>query len=173
MKPSDFVKRFYPFALATERRSGISAVFTLAQAAIESAWGEVAPGNMFFGVKDNDGVNGNEQLLNTTEYSRRADLKFPVILSITPVIRNGEKYFRYRVKDYFRKYNTPEDCFDDHALFFHKNPRYKRAIPVAKNPVQFAIQVAKAGYATDPDYANTLLKVIEVVESEVQKMKGS
>jgi flagellar protein FlgJ len=173
MKPSDFVTRFYAFALASEWKSGISAIFTLAQAAIESAWGEVAPGNMFFGVKDNDGINGNEQLLTTTEYSRRADLKFPVIISVTPVIYNGEKYFRYRVKDYFRKYETPGDCFDDHVLFFHKNPRYRKAIPVAKDPVQFAIQVAKAGYATDPEYANTLLKVIEVVKCEVQKIKES
>lgn len=171
MKPAEFVKEYYRYAQASERKSGISAVFTLAQAAIESAWGEVAPGNMFFGVKDTDGVNGNEQLLRTTEYSRRADLKFPVILSITPVIRRGEKYFRYRVKDYFRKYNTPEDCFDDHALFFMKNHRYRYAMPVAGNPIQFAIQIAKAGYATDPEYGTTLLKVITVVQKEVEKVE--
>lgn len=169
MTPSQFVKQFYRFATESQAKSGISAVFTLAQAAIESAWGEVAPGNMFFGVKDTDGVNGNEQLLRTTEYSRRSDLKFPVILSITPVIRRGEKWFRYRVKDYFRRYATPAECFDDHALFFFKNPRYRKAIPVAGNPIQFAIQVAKAGYATDPDYEKTLLRVIGMIEREVEK----
>jgi len=171
MKPAEFVKEYYCYALASEQKSGISAVFTLAQAAIESAWGEVAPGNMFFGVKDTDGVNGNEQLLRTTEYSRRADLKFTVILSITPVIRRGEKYFRYRGKDYFRKYNTPEDCFYDHALFFLQNPLYRYAMPVAGNAIQFAIQVAKAGYATDPEYGKTLLLVITIVQKEVEKVE--
>ncbi|MGL4596344.1 MAG: glucosaminidase domain-containing protein, partial [Bacteroidia bacterium] len=76
MKPADFVKAFFPFAKKTEEKTGISAIAILAQAALESGWGEKAPGNMFFGVKDTDGLNGNEQLLTTTEYSRRSDLKF-------------------------------------------------------------------------------------------------
>lgn len=171
MKPSEFVKKYYTYAKASEIKSGISSVFILAQAAIESAWGKVAPGNMFFGVKDTDGVNGNEQLLKTTEYSRRADLEFPEIISITPVIINGQKYFRYRVKDYFRKYDSPEDCFDDHASFFYKNSRYRKALGVAHDPVQFAIQVAKAGYATDPNYSDTLIKVIRIIEKEIYKLK--
>jgi flagellar protein FlgJ len=83
MKPKDFVNTFLQFAVETERKTGINAYFTLAQAAIESGWGDMAPGNAFFGVKDTDGVNGNEQLLTTTEYSRRMDLKFPVRCSIT------------------------------------------------------------------------------------------
>ena len=167
MNKSDFVKKFLPFALASERKTGISAIFTLAQAAIESGWGEVAPGNMFFGVKDTDGVNGNEQLLTTTEYSRRNDLKFPIILSITPVLRNGQKWFKYKVKDYFRKYETPEECFDDHSLFFFTNPRYRLALGVARNPVQFAIQVAKAGYASDPNYEQLLINVISSIQKEI------
>lgn len=171
MKTEDFVKKYLKDAKASEKKSGISAVFTLAQAAIESGWGEVAPGNMFFGIKDTDGINGNEQLLTTTEYSRRNDLKFPVIISITPVIRKGQKYFKYRVKDYFRKYETPEECFDDHAAFFFKNPRYRMAVAVSKYPIQMAIQVARAGYATDPNYAETLIKVIQMIEKEIESIE--
>ncbi len=164
MKPQDFVLKFLPYAKKSEGKSGISAIFILAQAAIESGWGKVAPGNNFFGVKDTDGVNGNEQLLTTTEYSRRADLKFPEVISVTPVEMNGQHYFKYRVKDFFRKYETPEDCFDDHALFFFKNARYRQALGVAKDPVQFALQVAKAGYATDPKYAENLIRIIKTIE---------
>ena len=169
MKPEEFVKRYMPFALNSGAKSGISAVFILAQAAIESGWGRVAPGNNFFGVKDTDGVNGNEQLVVTTEYSRRADLKFPEVISVTPVMVNGEHYFKYRVKDYFRRYDSPEDCFDDHALFFYRNARYRNALGVAKDPIQFALQVAKAGYATDPNYGDKLIKVIKTIQRHASK----
>src|SRR5665647_3367678 len=117
MIPKEFVAAFFPFAKQTEEKTGISAIAILAQAALESGWGKAAPGNMFFGVKDTDGINGNEQLLTTTEYSRRMDLKFPEVISVTPVIKNGEKYYKYIVKDYFRKYDTPEQCFTDYTSF--------------------------------------------------------
>jgi len=159
MTPDAFVKAYWPFAKATEQKTGISAVAILAQAAQESGWGKSAPGNMFFGVKDTDGVNGNEQLLTTTEYSRRADLKFPQIISITPVIRNGQKYFKYVIKDYFRKYTTPEESFTDHANFFHRNPRYAKALAVKHDPFLFIDQIAAAGYATDPNYAASLKSI--------------
>lgn len=159
MKPKDFVNKFLPDALEVENEIGISAVATLTQAALESAWGDIAPGNMFFGVKDTDGINGNEQLITTTEYSSRANLKFPVIISITPVMRNGRKMFKYKVKDYFRKYATPADCFRDHSRFFLKNKRYAEALKVGRDYNKFFDEIAKAGYATDPNYAKTLKAV--------------
>lgn len=159
MKPQLFVDKYFPHAKAVEDKTGLSAVATLTQAALESAWGDVAPGNMFFGVKDTDGINGNEQLITTTEYSSRANLKFPVIISITPVMRNGRKMFKYKVKDYFRKYNTPEECFNEHAQFFFKNKRYAKALKVCRDYNKFFDEIAKAGYATDPNYADTLKAV--------------
>jgi len=170
MTPKDFVLNYLSFALKSEEKSGISGIFILAQAAIESGWGKVAPGNAFFGVKDTDGINNNEQLLITTEYSRRANLKFPEIISVEPVIIKGQHYFKYRIKDYFRKYNSPEECFDDHANFFKSNPRYRFALAVAGDPEQMAIQVARAGYATDPGYTDTLLKVIRRIKQEIEKL---
>jgi flagellar protein FlgJ len=164
MKPKDFVAKYKPFALETQTKTGICFKATLAQAAVESGWGEAAPGNMFFGVKDSDGINGNEQLLVTTEYSRRADLKFPVIISIKPIIKNGVKMFKYQVKDYFRKYNTPEECFTDHCTFFFTNKRYEKALKVKTEANKFIDAIAYAGYATDPNYANTLKKVVLMIE---------
>lgn len=168
MKPSEFTKRYLPDALLTQKECGIHPLATLTQAALESAWGKVAPGNMFFGVKDTDGVNGNEQLLVTTEYSRSANLKFPVVISVTPVIRNGQKWFKYKVKDYFRKYNTPADCFKDHAQFFLRNKRYAKALAVKHDPYKFFDEIAKAGYATDPNYAGILKKVAKLIEPHMK-----
>lgn len=172
MTPKDFVKTYLQFARNCETKTRISATFTLAQAALESAWGEAAPGNMFFGVKDTDGINGNEQLLVTTEYSQRSDLKFPEIISITPVVRHGKKYFKYRVKDYFRKFETPEECFNHHAEFFYRNPRYRYAVEVANDPYQMAIQVAKTGYATDPEYEIKLVRIIKMIQEIINKIES-
>lgn len=170
MKPNDFVKKLYPFARFTQDKTGISAIAILAQAALESAWGEKAPGNMFFGVKDTDGLNGNEQLIRTIEYSRRMDLKFPKIISVTPVIRNGQKYFRYVVEDYFRKYDTPEQSFTDHAKVFLSAPRYREALKVKSDPYKFLEAVAKAGYATATNYYEALVPVIKMIEKRVNQI---
>jgi len=170
MKSEDFVKRFYPFAQVTQTKTGISALFILAQAAHESAYGAAAPGNMFFGKKDDDGTNGNEQLLRTTEYSQRMDLKFPEIISITPCVRNGLPYYKYVVRDWFRKYNTPEESFTDHAQFFFRNKRYAKALLVKEDPREFARRVAAAGYATDPNYATLLVVMIDKIEVVISKI---
>lgn len=58
MKPQLFVEKYLPDAKRVQAKTGITATAVLTQAALESAWGEVAPGNMFFGVKDTDGNNG-------------------------------------------------------------------------------------------------------------------
>lgn len=167
MTPKQFVNAFLADAKTAELDSGISAIAILAQAAIESGWGKAAPGFSFFGVKDSDGVNGNEQLVTTTEYSRRADLKFPEIISITPVIRNGQKFFKYKVKDYFRKYNSPAESFADHGKFFLANKRYAEALKVKSDPYKFIDAVADAGYATDPNYKTTLHSIIKTIESNI------
>lgn len=168
MKVKDFVSVYYPFAKLSEEKTGVPALAIMAQAALESGWGDIAPGNMLFGIKDTDGVNGNEQLITTTEYSRRMDLKLPVILSVTPVMIKGQKYFKYRVKDYFRKYHTPEASFTDHSQFFLKNKRYAAALK-EKDPYKFINAIAAAGYATAPNYAEVLTNVARQIEKHLPK----
>ncbi len=163
MIPSDFVKHYYPFALEAEKESGISALFTLAQAAYESGWGEKAVGNNFFGIKLNGWDQSKGQLITTTEYSSKKDLKFPEIIKVSPTI-NG---YRYLVKDWFRKYNTPAECFSDHNSFFISNKRYELALNVKYDANLFADAVAKAGYATDPAYAKTLKQIISMIKKEL------
>lgn len=171
MTKQAFVNYLYPYAKESEKETGISAIAQLAQGALESGWFSVAPGNMIFGVKDTDGVNGNEQLLTTTEYSRSANAKFPNIISVTPVIRNGQKWYKYKIKDYFRKYPTPKESFVDHAQFFFKNKRYAAALTVKHDPYKFIDEIAKAGYATDPNYATTLKSIARSIEKLIPNNK--
>ncbi|MFT3994778.1 MAG: glucosaminidase domain-containing protein [Dysgonomonas sp.] len=165
MKPSEFVNTYLEYAQDTEAYTGISAVFTLAQAALESGWGRSAVGNMFFGVKASASTPINKkQLLTTTEIFSNPNAKFPQVISITPI--KGGKY-KYIVKDWFRKYDTPEESFTDHAKFFLTNKRYAKALEVKDDPYKFADEVAKAGYATAPDYASVLKGVIKTIEKHL------
>jgi flagellum-specific peptidoglycan hydrolase FlgJ len=165
MTPEVFVKTFK--ADAEKHADKLSPVCTLAQAAWESGWANSCPGNMFFGVKDTDGINGNEQLITTVEYSRRADLKFPVILKVEPTVINGVKLFKYTIKDYFRRYNTPADCFSDHIDFFYKNSRYSEALLHRNDPDRFFDEIAKAEYATDPNYAKNLKSICKTIKKYI------
>lgn len=164
LTPSQFVEALGSFANEAQIKTGIDRRAILAQAAWESGWNKSSPGWMFFGVKDYDGINGNEQLLKTFEYSSRPDLKFPEIISITPVVINGKKLFKYIIKDYFRKYDSPADCFREHGEFFYKFTRYANAIKVRTDPYKFIEEIAKAGYATAPNYATSLQSLIKTIE---------
>ena len=166
MTPKEFIKQYKPFALETERKTGISHLFILAQAALETGWAKSVPGNMFFGVKATaDTTENKRQLLLTTEVlSSPTPPKEGLFVEVISVKRLSGGKWLYRVKDWFRKYDTPEECFTDHAGFFFKNKRYAKALEVKADPYKFAEEVAKAGYATAPDYAEQLKAVIRTIE---------
>lgn len=163
MTPKDFVKKYKSFALESKNKTGISHLFTLAQAALESGWGERTFGNMLFGIKARPETPADKkQLLRTTEVLSSANAVFPKIISIK---KRADGKYTYTVLDWFRKYETQEECFTDHAQFFFKNNRYAKALLVRSDPYKFAEEVAKAGYATAPNYADSLKKIIKMLES--------
>ncbi len=168
LTPKEFVEKYLPYAKQTEAKTGINALFTLAQAALETGWGTSAPGNMFFGVKANPDKypENKRQLLRTREVLKSPNVKFPEIISKT---KRADGKYNYVVKDWFRKYDTPEESFTDHANFFHENKRYAKALIVKKDPYAFADEVAIAGYATDPNYAESLKSIIKTVERNLPK----
>ncbi|MFN0014436.1 MAG: glycoside hydrolase family 73 protein [Saprospiraceae bacterium] len=162
--PKDFVSTYLPFAQKTEEMAKISAIAILAQAALESGWGEKAVGNMFFGIKAKASDPENRrQLVTTTEFldSPNKGNLFPEVLSVEQV---GPKRWKYKVKDWFRKYDTAEGSFNDHTLFFLTNKRYTEALKVGLNYEAFFAEIAKAGYATSPIYFETLVKVAKSIE---------
>ena len=163
--PEEFVKTYLPEAKKVEAKTGFHYLIPLTQGALESGWGQKAVGNNFFGIKDTDGVNGNEQLITTTEYLSTDKVKFPVILKI---VKAGNK-FKYTVKDWFRKYPSAEVAFTDHINFFLKNPRYAKAVKVKNVPAMFFDEIALAGYATAPDYAQQLKQVMKSVIKRLPK----
>lgn len=166
VKKQAFLNSFYPACKVSETATGIPALVTLAQAAIESAWGSKAPGNNYFGIKADAGWTGDKRAVTTTEYHDTAKVKYPKILSIVP---EGVKY-KYTVVDYFRVYNTVEDSFEDHGKFLKANPRYSNAFKET-DPCEFAKAIAKAGYATAPNYADSICSLIEDFKAILAMLK--
>ena len=103
-----FKEKYLPYALESERKTGISAVFILAQAALETGWGKYAPGNMFFGVKATKTTPPEKkQLLRTKEVlacpTPTKEGLFPEIISIT---KRADGKYLYIVRDWFKKYES-------------------------------------------------------------------
>ena len=162
MKARKFINDYIAFAKETTIKTGIDFRFILAQSALETGWGDKVVGNMMFGVKASKNTPDNKkQLITTIEVLSEINNNFPEVISIEK--RRDGKY-THIVKDWFRKYDTPEESFTDHANFFFDNKRYERALDFKHDPYSFAEEIAKAGYATDPNYANTLKSVIKSVE---------
>jgi len=167
MTPEEFVAKFFPFAKETEKKTGINAIALLAQSALESGWGKKAVGNMMFGIKaTKDTLPENKQLITTTEYLKTNMVKFPEILSIT---KQPNGTYKYICRDWFRKYKSPEESFTDHANFLAKNPRYAKALAVKSDPILFVEELARAGYATAPGYADLLKQMIQSVIKRLPK----
>lgn len=163
--PKQFVTAYLSYARQTEVKTGIDARFILAQAALESGWGAATPGNMFFGIKAGQSTPENKrQLITTREVLSTKTAQFPQVISVTP-LSNGK--YLYVVKDWFRKYDSPEESFTDHANFFLENKRYRKALSVKNDPYCFAEAITEAGYATAPGYADTLKTIIRMIEKNM------
>ena len=128
------------------RETGIPAQFILAQAAHESAWGrreirmpDGSPSHNLFGIKAGAGWTGKVAEITTTEYV------------------NGQPR---KVTARFRAYDSYEDAFRDYARLLKHNDRYAEVMRRGQTAEGFAQGLQKAGYATDPAYADKLEKVI-------------
>ena len=141
-----FVRQHAAAAKAAEASSGIPASNILGQAALESGWGkheihmkDGTPSHNLFGIKATSDWKGKVAEVTTTEY-----------MSGVP----------HRVTARFRAYDSYEDAFKDHAKLLTQSPRYSQSVAQADTAKGFATGLQKAGYATDPAYADKLTKVI-------------
>lgn len=137
MNKAEFVSTIAPYAVEGMIETGVLASITLAQAALESAWGKSAPGNNLFGIK------GSGTTQDTQEYINGAWVT---------------------IKAGFRAYPDWLGSITDHNAFLRQNGRYARAgffERCAALDFQGAARALQtAGYATDPGYANKLITII-------------
>ncbi|MDN7558235.1 glycoside hydrolase family 73 protein [Burkholderia orbicola] len=136
--PAGFIAAIAPAAQACAKRTGVPASVTVAQAALESSWGKRAPGMNLFGIKADASWRG------------------PVTTQSTHEVVNGETI---TITARFRAYSDWQGSIDDHAAFLTGNPRYRPAFAFKDGP-SFARAIARAGYATDPLYADKLIAIM-------------
>lgn len=131
-----YISRYKDLAIREMKRTGIPASITLAQGMVESDYGRSSlarEANNHFGIKCHNGWTG-------------------------PTMRHRDD----RRNDCFRKYREPEESFYDHSEFLRSGSRYRFLFDL--NPTDYkawARGLKKAGYATNPDYANMLIRKIE------------
>lgn len=143
----DFEDKLSAQAEIASKETGIPAKFMLGQAALESGWGrreiksaDGTPSHNIFGMKATSSWKGRTVEAVTTEYVHGVP---------------------YRKVEKFKAYDSYADAFKDYAKLITKNPRYENVIANATDAASFAQGLQKAGYATDPQYADKLTKIIK------------
>ena len=148
-----FVQRMTPYALQVSQETGVSAPLMMGQAALESGWGKreirLPDGSNsynVFGIKADSNWKGKVAEVTTTEYE------------------NGKP--RKQVAK-FRAYGSYTEAFSDYAKFLSSNPRYAPVVREGQGASAAAAAQAlqRAGYATDPNYADKLVKVMSRINA--------
>ena len=144
MTRQEFINTFSPIVKKVSKGTGLFPSLFMAQAILESGNGNSTLSklhNNYFGIKASPAWTGKTALMKTTEYI-------------------GGKPVTVEAK--FRKYDAPESSFLDRVLFLKQNKRYSNAgVFVAGNPFHQAQALQRAGYATDPKYAELLGSIIK------------
>lgn len=146
----NFVNRMLPHAMQASQTTGVPPQLILGQAALESGWGRheirMADGSNshnLFGIKAHANWNGKIAEVLTTEYT------------------NG---VAHKQVEKFRAYTSYTEAFQDYASMISRNPRYADVLQQGGDVAGMAQAMQKAGYATDPKYADKLARVMGMIE---------
>jgi flagellar protein FlgJ len=141
----EFVDRVWPHAVEASRSTGIPPQFLVGHAALESGWGrseirksDGSSSYNLFGIKAGKNWNGATVDATTTEYV------------------DGQPQ---QTVERFRAYSSYDEAFRDYAALLRSTPRYGAVIG-SQDGAEFAKGLQRAGYATDPSYADKLSKII-------------
>ncbi|MEY2690140.1 MAG: hypothetical protein RL375_4340 [Pseudomonadota bacterium] len=145
-RAKDFLETHRAAAEAAAQGSGIPADFMLAQAAHETGWGRRE-------IRTADGSSAH----NLFGIKATGDWKGPVAVATTTEVIDG---VAHKVQARFRAYPSAEASFKDYARLISTSPRYSDVMQAGGDAKGFAQGLQRAGYATDPDYAGKLGRVI-------------
>ncbi|MEM7375894.1 MAG: glucosaminidase domain-containing protein [Pseudomonadota bacterium] len=143
--PEQFVHAVMPHARSAAQAIGVDPRVLVAQAALETGWGQHVPhdaqtaGFNLFGIKADERWQGERVAWNTLEHDGMA--------------------FR-PTRAQFRAYAGVEQAVNDYVDFVRDNPRYEPALARAEDADAYVEALHAAGYATDPDYADKVLSIL-------------
>ncbi len=152
----EFLATLYPHAEKAAKALGTEPEVLLAQSALETGWGQKivrgnngAPSHNLFNIKADRRWDGDRANVSTLEF---------------------EQGIAVRQKADFRVYADFEHSFNDFVSFISDGERYQDAKKVAASPKQFIRALQEAGYATDPKYAEKVIKVMQSISEELKSM---
>ena len=138
-----FIERVGALAAADMKKSGVLASLTIAQAILESGWGKsglTVKGNALFGIKA--GTSWKGRVYSTKTQECYDGVNFTTVTAL------------------FRAYDSWEESVEDHSALLTGAARYKAV--VGERDYKTACRAIKAaGYATDPNYPDKLIQIIE------------
>lgn len=141
----EFVNKVWPHASEAAKSLGVPAPFLVAHSALESGWGKseirYADGSQtynVFGIKAGRSWTGPSVEIQTTEY-------------VDGVAQT--------VREKFRAYGSYGEAFQDYANLLGQSPRFSTVLG-QQDGAQFARSLQQSGYATDPQYADKLGRII-------------
>lgn len=144
--PEDFVAAVWPHAERAAARLGVPPDVLVAQAALETGWGQHMiegprgePSFNVFGIKANADWQGPRAVVATLEFEGGV-----------PQRRNEP----------FRVYANLGEAFDDYVNVVGGRPRYAGAV-ASGTAEGYARGLQAGGYATDPDYASKIISIVE------------
>jgi flagellar protein FlgJ len=147
----EFVNTMLPMAKEAAARIGVDPRYLVAQAALETGWGKSvmraqdgSSSHNLFGIKAGSSWTGDSARAITSEFRDGAMVK-----------ETAE----------FRSYASYKDSFHDLVTLLQTNNRYQDVVKSADNPEQFVRELQKAGYATDPNYANKISQIAKQMTS--------
>ncbi|MDH5392558.1 MAG: flagellar assembly peptidoglycan hydrolase FlgJ [Gammaproteobacteria bacterium] len=156
--PEDFIRDSWPHAQRAGEALGVDPRVILAQSALETGWGKKVHFNAegensycLFGIKAGNNWQGKSVSFNTLEF------------------RSGSMN---RETASFRAYDSLSESYQDYVKFLNHNPRYQNVLN-ADSSKEYALELQKAGYATDPNYSNKIERIrqgdlLNKVVSELQ-----
>ncbi|WP_051234953.1 flagellar assembly peptidoglycan hydrolase FlgJ [Marinimicrobium agarilyticum] len=140
--PAAFVAQIQDQAQRAAEALGVSPQALVAQAALETGWGQHV-------IHTREGQNSHN-LFNIKADSRWEGARINVS---TIEYRDGMP----RVEQAnFRQYDSYEESFSDYVSFLQDNPRYREALMSGADAEAYVEELQAAGYATDPAYADKL-----------------
>ncbi|ENS1775192.1 flagellar assembly peptidoglycan hydrolase FlgJ [Vibrio parahaemolyticus] len=148
--PESFVNSMKSYAEKAAKALGVEPSLLLAQAALETGWGQKVvqnargSSNNLFNIKADRSWQGDKVTTQTLEFHDN-----------TPVKETAA----------FRSYSNYQDSFNDYVRFLNDNPRYETALQQRGDSESFIRGIHRAGYATDPTYADKVLQVKQKIES--------
>lgn len=144
---ADFVKKIYPHARAAAQQLGLDPSVLVAQSALETGWGQHV-------IKGQSG-DSSYNLFNIKADNRWEGEKMAVA---TLEFRNGSMKPERAA---FRSYQNFEESMNDYVNFVQGEARYQDALQQVQNPKDYIKALHEAGYATDPDYAEKVIRLLK------------